>query len=162
MSARVRTKRSTSAGGLDLDLLPELIGYQLKRAHDRVYRSFGERLARIELTQAQFGLLLLVGANPGATQSELADVIGSNRSFMVRMVDRLESLGLLERRRLRSDRRAHAIFLTAEGATTLTGLKRDVLRHEAEMTKALSERDACTLLSLLARLNDGAEPDPKA
>ena len=35
-------------------------------------------------------LLIVIGANPGSTQTALANAFGSNRSLVVRMIDKLE------------------------------------------------------------------------
>ena len=49
------------------------------------------------------------------TQRELVDELGSEKSNMVRVVDDLEGAGLVERRPVPTDRRAHAVVMTAKG-----------------------------------------------
>ncbi len=136
------------------DILPELLGYQLRRAATRVYGSFGEHLRGLGLTQGQFGVLVLIGANPGLPQTALAQAIGSNRSLMVRTIDRLEAADLVRREASPTDRRSHAIMVTDAGRAMIDRLKTDVRQHEDRVARALDAEEFDTLLTLLAKLND--------
>ncbi len=140
---------------LDRDILPDLLGYQLRRASRKVYGSFGDHLRRVGLTQGQFGVLVLIGANPGLTQTALAGALGSNRSLMVRTLDRLEKTGLVRRDPSPTDRRSHALVVTGDGMAMIARLKKDVVAHEENIAGGLTEQEFATLLSLLVRLNDG-------
>ena len=143
-------KRDTSLG-----ILPGLLGYQLRHANLKVVGGFAERIAPHNVTASQFGLLVLVGANPGATQTALAGAFGTDRSVMVRLIDRLEAAGLVDRRAREGDRRSNAIVLTGNGAALLERLKREVRAFEDAATACLSPEETETLLSLLRRINAG-------
>jgi DNA-binding MarR family transcriptional regulator len=139
---------------IERDILPELLGYQLRRAAIRVYGSFGDHLRGLGLTQGQFGVLVLIGANPGLPQTALAGAVGSNRSLMVRTLDRLEAAGLVRREPSPTDRRSHAIVITDAGRAMIDRLKADVREHETRVAGILDGREFDTLLRLLAKLND--------
>ena len=136
-----------------LGILPGLLGYQLRHANLAVVGGFAERIAPYGVTAAQFGLLVLIGANPGASQAALGRAFRANRSVMVRLIDRLEAAGLVERRARPGDRRSNAIVLTAEGAALLERLTAEVRAHEAAVTRCLDEEETRTLLALLRRIN---------
>ena len=138
-----------------LGILPGLLGYQLRHANLKVVGGFAERIAPHRLTAAQFGLLVLIGANPGATQAALARAFGSNRSVMVRLIDKLEAEGMADRRARPGDRRSNAIVLTERGAKLLERLTREVRDYEAGITACLSREETETLLALLGRINAG-------
>ena len=150
--ARQPMKQDTSLG-----ILPSLLGYQLRHANLKVVGGFAERIAPHKVTAAQFGLLVLVGANPGATQAALAGAFGTDRSAMVRLIDRLEAAGLVDRRARAGDRRSNAIVLTRRGAKLLETLKREVRAFEDAATACLTPEETETLLTLLRRVN--AAPD---
>ena len=143
-----------------LGILPGLLGYQLRHANLKVVGGFAERIARHNVTAAQFGLLVLVGANPGASQAALARAFRTDRSVMVRLIDRLQAAGLVDRRPREGDRRSNAIVLTAGGAALLETLKREVRAFEDAATACLGPEETETLLALLARIN--AAPGPPA
>ena len=136
-----------------LGILPGLLGYQLRHANLKVVGGFAERIAPYNVTAAQFGLLVLVAANPGATQAALARAFGADRSAMVRLIDRLEDAGLVDRRAREGDRRSNAIVLTGRGAVLLERLKEEVRAFEDAATACLSREETETLLALLRRIN---------
>src|SRR5580692_12929007 len=80
---------------------------------------FAKRIADLDLTPAQAGLLRLVATQPGQSQQELARQLRTPPSRVVLLVDHLEERGLIERRRNPDDRRHHALYLTAEGGQFL-------------------------------------------
>ena len=140
-----------------LGILPGLLGYQLRHANLKVVGGFAERIAPYNVTAAQFGLLVLVAANPGATQAALARAFGADRSAMVRLIDRLEDAGLVDRRAREGDRRSNAIVLTGRGAVLLERLKEEVRAFEDAATACLSREETETLLALLRRINAGGD-----
>ena len=138
---------------IDFGILPGLLGYQIKQSQERVYAGFAARLRRLGLTPGQFAVLVLVEANPGLTQTALAQALGSNRSLMVRTLDRLEDAGLVAREPSPRDRRSHAIIGTEEGLKQVARLKSDVRAHEDRIAAALGRESFDALLDLLMRLN---------
>jgi DNA-binding MarR family transcriptional regulator len=71
-------------------------------------RQFGERLQPLGLEQRQAGMLVRLAASEGRSQRALAAMLGINATRMVFLVDELEKLGLVERRRNPEDRRRRA------------------------------------------------------
>jgi DNA-binding MarR family transcriptional regulator len=138
---------------VDLDILPELLGYQLRRAQVRVFNSFLKRLDELDVSPGEFGLLVLVGANPGLNQNALAKAIGSNRSLLVPMLDKLEARGLVTREKSAADRRSHAVVPSRAGQVLIARLKGVVRDHERQVTTPLNDEERQTLLRLLCRLN---------
>jgi DNA-binding MarR family transcriptional regulator len=146
-----------AAPGVDRDILPELLGYQLRRAQARVFNSFLKRLDALQISPGEFGLLVLIGANPGLNQNALARAIGSSRSLLVPMIDKLEARGLVLRQKSEADRRSHAVVLSRPGTVLMARLKGMVRDHERQATTPLSEDEHRTLLRLLCRLNGETE-----
>jgi DNA-binding MarR family transcriptional regulator len=160
MKANAKTKRtartgSSASNGLKMDVLPELLGYRLRRAQLGVFRDFVDAMASDGLTPGQFGLLTLIGANPGLNQSRLAEAIGVDRSTMVTALNRLEGRGWIERGPSPSDRRAFAVSLTELGQTVLARSKRRVRAHEKRIAGNLSPSQRETLMTLLDALTPG-------
>ena len=144
--------KAKNGEGLKLDLLPELLGYRLRQAQLSVFRDFAETMASDGLTPGQFGLLTLIGANPGLNQSRLAEAIGVDRSTMVTALNRLEGRGWIERAPSPSDRRAFEVSLTPAGQAVFARSKRRVRTHEKRIAAALSPTQHQTLMTLLDAL----------
>ena len=129
--------------------LPALLGYRLRLAQQAVFRDFAASVG--ELSPGRVGILLLLEANPGVTQSGLARAVSLDRSTMVGIVDMLEGRGLVERRR-GEDRRTNGLWLTAEGRSTVARLKRRIQAHERRVAARLSAEERAQLLALLEKL----------
>jgi DNA-binding MarR family transcriptional regulator len=149
-------KKPRAASGLDMGLLPTLLGYHLRVAHVAVFQSFGQTVGEADVTPPQLGTLLLVEANAGISQSAVAEALRFDRSTLVQIVDRLEERGLLKRETSTRDRRSHALTLTAAGARLLVTLKELLRAHEAEIAAPLGDAERATLIALLERLHSPA------
>ena len=114
-------------------------------------RRFGERLAPLGLEQRHAGMLIRLAANQGQSQQAIAEMIGVNATRMVFLVDELEKLGLVERRRNPADRRSHALYLTEQGLATVEQVRAVTAEHEAEFGAGLTGAQRAQLVSLLRR-----------
>lgn len=137
---------------IELGILPDLVGYNLRCAHVALFQHFNRTVGASEISAPQFGTLLLIEANPGISQSAVAEALRFDRSTLVQIIDRLESRALVVREVSAHDRRSHALRLTADGTTLLAQLKQISAEHEAAMTDALDEAEKRQLIDLLTRI----------
>lgn len=94
-----------------------------------------QRLRPLGLSQAKWRTLVLVNrAGDGVTQKHLADLMGIEGPTLVRLLDRLEADGWVERRVCPRDRRNRLIHLSAKSRDMLVriesvaaGLRTEVL-----------------------------------
>jgi DNA-binding MarR family transcriptional regulator len=130
-------------------LLPGLLGYRLRLAQQAVFRDFAASVS--DLPPGRVGILLIIDANPGVTQSRLARAVGLDRSTLVGVLHGLEARGLVERRR-GEDRRTNGLHLARAGRTLIEGLKRRIRAHERRVAAALTPDERMQLLALLEKL----------
>ncbi len=141
------------AAPLQMGELSGLLGYALKRAQLKVFEDFLRCMAPLQLTPAQFSVLLLLDNNPGRNQTEIANTLGILRPNFVAMLDTLEGRALLTRMRSPSDRRSHVLMLTDKGRATLGRARKLVAtRHEARLVELLGPADQAALLRMLAKI----------
>ena len=152
LTTRKEIAAPVPAKGIDLGLLPSLIGYQLRLAQVAIFRDFRKTLGDCEITPGLFGVLVLIEANPGMKQTDLARTIHLDRSTVVNVIDNLEAMNLVERRQVDSDRRSKALFLTAAGKTLLPKLKRQVAEHEKRLVRHLTSAEREKLVDMLRRI----------
>jgi DNA-binding MarR family transcriptional regulator len=141
---------------LDRGPLPDYLGYLLRRAQARVFADFADTL-REEVTPGEFGLLMLVQANPGITQVRLAAALGLDKSTLSPALARLTRRGLLRRHPL-PDRRHQALRLAPGAARVVEDLRTRVEAHEARIGAALAPDERAELMRLLRRIIDSAGP----
>jgi len=141
------------ANPLQLGELSELLGYAMKRAQLKVFEDFLRCVASLQLTPAQFSVLLLLEKNPGRNQTEIATTLGILRPNFVAMLDALESRDLCSRIRSTNDRRSHIVVLTDRGRSVLARAKKLVAsKHEARLNELLGPANRTALLEMLAKI----------
>ena len=113
--------------GIDMGMLPDLIGFNLRCAQLALFQHFGKTVGQDGVSAPQFGTLLLIEANPDISQSAIAEALRFDRSTLVQIVDRLENRGLVERHVSLTDRRSHALRITDTGKTMLAVLKEQAI-----------------------------------
>jgi MarR family transcriptional regulator for hemolysin len=123
-----------------------------------------------ELTAALEGLgvsprahAVLAAAATGAhTQTELARIVGLDKTTMVVTLDELEGAGLAKRRPSKTDRRARVIAVTAAGERTLREAEEIGDRIREDVLRVLPARERKVFLGALTRLVGDrlAEPVP--
>ncbi|HEX6957980.1 MAG TPA: MarR family transcriptional regulator [Ferrovibrio sp.] len=149
-------KANRRNGAAALGVLPGLLGYTLRRTQEAVFGDFlanvTAKLSPAGMTPGQFGVLAIIAANPGLKQIELGGALGVDRSTIVAAVDKLEKRGLVERRSVPHDRRAHALNLTGEGQRIYRKALGLIERHEEKITDGLSAEERAMLLALLAKV----------
>jgi len=139
---------------IDRDILPTLLGYNIRRAQIVLWRDFARTVAEGEIRPGMFSALALTRANPGIAQVELASELGIDKASMVALMDRLEDAGWILRTRSSEDRRRQSITLTAEGERTYKSLKREMLDHERKFAELFSDREREQLVRMLQRFQN--------
>ncbi len=117
-------------------------------------QQFADRVAELDLTPAQAGLLRMLVQTPGRSQRELADMLGMPPSRFVPFADGMEERGLIERRRNPNDRRVYALSLTDKGMDLLARLRTVAKAHEEQICQALTPDEHQQLIGLLRRIAD--------
>lgn len=142
-----------SGNAIRMGVVTGLLGYHLRCAHVAVFQHFNRTLGTHDISLPQFGTLLLIEANPGVSQTSVAEALRFDRSTVVQIIDRLESRGLVRREPSAQDRRSNALVLTRAGATLLADLKVLSDAHEATVARPLDDAERTTLMALLERLH---------
>ncbi|WP_298256476.1 MarR family transcriptional regulator [Bradyrhizobium sp.] len=146
-------RKDAEDASIELGELSELLGYTLKRAQLKIFEDFLRCMAPLQLTPAQFSVLLLLDRNPGRNQTEIANTLGILRPNFVAMLDGLESRDLCARIRSVNDRRSHHLVLTDKGKAVLARAKKLVAaKHEARLNELLGADNRAALVGMLAKI----------
>lgn len=130
----------------------EHIGVMISDTARLLRTVFDRRVRRLGLTRAQWLVLTRLHRRPGASQSELADMMEVEKASAGRMIDRLETKGWVERRAQEGDRRVNRIYLTPEAERVHKRLWRIAEVTVDDALADLSGQEAAQLLKLLARV----------
>jgi MarR family transcriptional regulator, transcriptional regulator for hemolysin len=129
-------------------------GFLLKEVTRRYTQRFELRASEFALTLSQCKALIRLEENEGVSQARLAELAEVDAMTMVRILDRMEADGVLERRPDPADRRARCLYLTSKSKPLLEQIWRlsDSIRAELFNGIAKSERDV--FMSVLERMHD--------
>jgi DNA-binding MarR family transcriptional regulator len=128
------------------------VGRLLKRAFTSVLRGIDGRMQPLGLTAMQWEPLALIYYENVDTVAALARESQVNCGSMTRMLDRLESKGLLRRRRSATDRRVVHLELTARGRQVARSIKPLALEAIDQHLTDFKPTEVSVLIQLLERM----------
>jgi DNA-binding MarR family transcriptional regulator len=131
-----------------VDTSPGTVVMLLRLAKVIHKRSTDERLG-IKLRQLMLLSYLRKGAP--ALQQQLCESLWLDPNNCVLLLNELEEMGYVERRRDPADRRRHMVDITDEGRVALERAERAQEEIGDELLSALSDEERATLRSLLSR-----------
>ncbi len=118
------------------------IGFLISDVARLLRTAFDRRVRRLGLTRSQWLVINRLHRRPGATQSELADMLEVEKATAGRMVDRMEKKGWVVRRPDAADRRVNRLHLTEEA---------DLIQVQLAQIADRTVDDALALLSARER-----------
>ena len=134
------------------------LGFLLHDVARLLKRRFEQNARGTGLTRSQWQVLALLAQNEGIHQGKLAELLDIEAITLGRIVDKLEILGLIERRPHPSDRRIWLLHLTEAARPKLTQLRQlgEITRGEALAGTTEPDRECLlkTLRILKANLTD--------
>ncbi|AXU21372.1 MarR family transcriptional regulator (plasmid) [Novosphingobium sp. THN1] len=130
----------------------------------RLFRKrFAASAQHFGVTGPQWRMLAAIQRDPGTNQGALAGWLEVEPITAGRMIDRLEKLGLVERRDDPADRRCWCLYLTAKGEELIRSMTPLAQQAIGEAVSGLTDDEHTQLLSLLERvrmnLSDDTTPE---
>src|ERR1700742_560452 len=129
----------------------------LTRLAKQVYRRSTEDLLGMHMRHLM--ALSYVRDHDGGPQQEIAEALCMDANNVVLLLNELEDLGYVSRRRDPSDRRRHLVGLTSVGSKALDSAEHKQESIEDDVLQALDDEERATLWQLLGRALRGAEPE---
>ncbi len=113
-------------------------------------QAFRRRIAHLALTPDQFTVMRILLETRGITQSELTGQMGSDPNTVASLLERMEKSALLERRLHEKDRRAHRLFLKADGTRKYRKAREIAVALQTELLSVLPADEREKFLEHLA------------
>lgn len=129
-------------------------GFVLSKVTQRALELVHEAFAPLGIRSRHYGVLAALAEAGPQTQQALGAWLRIDRTTMVALVDDLERLGLVERRRAPADRRAYALCLTTTGERVLADARERVAAADVALLAPLSADERARLRLLLDKLLD--------
>ncbi|MEZ5744127.1 MAG: MarR family transcriptional regulator [Sphingomonadaceae bacterium] len=118
--------------------------------------SFDRQVSSLGVTRSQWAMIAVVSSRPGSNQRAIAELLEMSEASAGRLIDRLCTEGLLERRARDDDKRARAVYLTDKAKPMLDSLAEIAAANEQRLFKDFSEDELAMMLDYLDRLHANA------
>lgn len=142
---------SENKQALNFNTLDQLLGFQLRRAQQKLFQHFMQSMTKLDITPGQTGVLILIQNNPGISQAALARAVGVERATLGETIDFLERKGWVNRHKAEHDKRSYALDLSNTGQTFVKKLIPAIHQHEKEVCENLNPKEYKQLQSLLSK-----------
>jgi DNA-binding MarR family transcriptional regulator len=140
------------AESINFGPLAHWVGFNLRMAQEAAFQAFSRRSLEIGESPGRFATLTLIARNPGISQTELSLANGRDKSSLTPVVEDLVRRGLVERKRMDSDRRTYRLNVTPVGKKMLTTLTRCARRHERNLDHVIGARDRKRFIQILKKI----------
>ena len=116
-----------------------------------------DRLKPLGLTQSRWITLSHLKYEDGMQQHQLARLVGVESPSLVRTLDGLESLQLVERRPCENDRRGKTVHLTAHASALVTQMDQVLDDTRSQVLAGLSESEIAEFTRLAEHISDNLQ-----
>jgi DNA-binding MarR family transcriptional regulator len=121
----------------------------IRRAHQIAVSLFLEETGALGITNRQYGIMLVLKAEPDIDQITVARLLGLDRSTTGMVLTKLEDAGLVGRVVGAHDRRKRSLKLTPTGERMLKRLVEPARRAQERVLSAFTKREREVFLNLL-------------
>jgi len=144
VSEMIEQPQAQTGFGRNFGFLVHDVSRLIKRRFDRKARQTG-----LPITRRQAAVVLYIARNEGVSQTEVATWLDLEPIALVRMLDKLNEEGLVERRAHPTDRRVRTLWLTPAARSVVTRILaiNKTIREEAFAGMAVHARD--TVIDIL-------------
>lgn len=139
----------------------------LLRTGDEAFRTVETHLAKHEISQGRFGVMMALWGNcqregraVPLSPAELAERTGVTRATITGLIDTLERSGFVARTPHSDDRRMTSVMLTERGEKLLKKILPEHFRRMAWLMEPLNEEERKTLVALLVKILQRASEVP--
>ena len=137
---------------IDYGPLADWVGFPLRLAQTAAFQAFARETEEVDLRPGRFSILVLIGRNPGISQTALSRANGRDKSTLTPVLNDLVRRGLVIRRRVESDRRSYQLTLSEAGEAALRRLMAGAERHERNLDRIIGRNERAAFLATLRKL----------
>jgi DNA-binding MarR family transcriptional regulator len=146
--------RANGAGeeSVDYGPLDVWVGFNLRMAQAAAFQAFARLARNVGSRPGRFATLMLIGRNPGISQTALSRANGRDKSTLTPVLNDLERRGLIRRRRTQADQRVYRLTLTPAGRRLLNELTACAREHERNLDRIIGPAQQAAFVRALKRI----------
>lgn len=133
-------------------VLSTYFGYCLAKSMMRLKEELVREFGKLGIHPPQAGILDTLAASGPLNQLAIGEAMGIDKASMVKLLDSVEELGLVERKTDSQDRRAKTVEITAKGKKLLPKLKAVRAKVEGAYLAPLTKEEAILYRELTRKI----------
>lgn len=133
-------------------ILDESLGFIINRTNQKLSNYLTRKFKPYDITPEQWGVLNRLWEKDGISQKEISEITIKDQTTLTRILDKLETKGLIKRQTSPDDRRSFLIFLTDAGRSIEDILVPIAYEALDDALQGLSEEEIKQLKVLLNKI----------
>ena len=128
------------------------ISIYLKEITQAEYHRVDKKLEKYNIVKGQATLLSIIKENNGATQNELASILNVKYSSMSERLNKLESLGYIEKGVDENNQKYKRVYITSLGRKAVTQANKTLNEFDEKLYKGFTKKDRKQLEEYLEKM----------
>ena len=128
------------------------ISIYLKEITQAEYHRVDKKLEKYNIVKGQATLLSIIKENNGATQNELASILNVKYSSMSERLNKLESLGYIEKGVDENNQKYKRVYITSLGRKAVTQANKTLNEFDEKLYKGFTKKDRKKLEEYLEKM----------
>jgi DNA-binding MarR family transcriptional regulator len=144
--------KAQNGEAVDYGPLEYWVGFNLRMAQAAAFQAFARLAKNVGSRPGRFATLMLIGRNPGISQTALSRANGRDKSTLTPVLNDLERRGLVRRQRTSADQRVYRLTLTPAGRKLLRQLVVCAKKHEKNLDRIIGPGRQAAFVRTLRRI----------
>jgi DNA-binding MarR family transcriptional regulator len=128
------------------------LGFQVNKTANIMRNHFNEFLKPYALTAEQYVILKAINENAQIGPSQLADILGKNKTTITRIIDTLVKNDFILRQQHQSDRRSHTLVYSTKATSVMAQLIPITDQFIGKIRGKINAQELKQFLSVLSKL----------
>jgi len=128
------------------------LGFQVNKTANVMRNRFNHFLKPYGLTAEQYVILKAINENSRITPSQLAEILGKDKTTITRMIETLVKHGFIQRLKNNADRRSHTLAYSTKSTAVMAEIIPVTNEVIGKMRKKFQPQELECFLSVLSEL----------
>lgn len=152
MAESMHAAATSGAQADDGRFVDHYLAYLLAQASSRISREFHHEVQAAGLSVTEWRVLASLEGSEGESIGVLCQLTLTKQPTLSRVVLRMEAEGLVNRTRVRADRRQTVVRITAKGHRVTEALRARAIAHQQRVLEPFGQDKAALLIAMLKDL----------
>lgn len=144
--------QAVPAEGQDGRFVDSYLAFLLAQASSRISREFHREVEAVGLSVTEWRVLASLEGSEGEAIGVLSQLTLTKQPTLSKVVQRMETEGIVARTRVRTDRRQTVVRITPKGHRLTDALRERAIEHQKLVLEPFGQDNARMLISMLKAL----------